>query len=59
MSYTQLGIHGDDSSSEYSTVVGSALERRINDAESARKTIETSPGLVDLRKQMAKHNLDY
>jgi len=50
------GIHGNDSSS---TLVGSALERKINDVESVREKIDTSPRLEDLRKQMAKDNLDY
>ena len=50
------GFHGNDSSS---TLVGSALERKINDVESVREKIDTTPRLEDLRKQMAKDNLDY
>ena len=50
------GIHGNDSSS---TLVGSALERKINDVESVREKVDTGPRLEDLRKQMAKDNLDY
>lgn len=52
----RTGFHGNDSSS---TLVGSALERKINDVESVREKIDTSPRLDDLRKQMAKDNLDY
>jgi Xaa-Pro aminopeptidase len=50
------GFHGNDSSS---TLVGSALERKVNDVESVREKIDTSPRLDDLRVQMAKDNLDY
>ena len=50
------GFHGNDSSS---TLVGSALERKINDVESVREKVDTAPRLEDLRKQMAKDNLDY
>ena len=50
------GIYGNDSSS---TLVGSALERKINDVESVREKVDSGPRLDDLRKQMAKDNLDY
>lgn len=50
------GIHGNDSSS---TLVGSALERKINDVESVREKVDTSPRLEDLRMEMAKENLSY
>ena len=55
-SVARPGIHGNDSSS---TLVGSALERKINDVESVREKVDTGPRLDDLRKQMAKDNLDY
>jgi len=50
------GIHGNESSS---TLVGSALDRKINDVESVKEKPDTGPRLEDLRKQMAKDNLDY
>jgi Xaa-Pro aminopeptidase len=50
------GFHGNDSSS---TLVGSALERKVNDVESVREKVDSGPRLEDLRKQMAKDNLDY
>ena len=50
------GLHGNDSSS---TLVGSALDRKINDVESVREKVDTGPRLDDLRKQMVKDNLDY
>ena len=50
------GIHGNDSSS---TLVSSALKRKINDVESVREKVDTGSRLEDLRKQMAKDNLDY
>ena len=55
-STSRPGLHGNDSSS---TLVGSALERKINDVESVRERVDTGPRLEDLRKQMAKDNLDY
>ena len=55
-SATRPGFHGNDSSS---TLVGSALERKINDVESVREKPDTGPRLQDLRSQMAKDNLDY
>ena len=55
-SASRPGLHGNDSSS---TLVGSALERKINDVESVRERVDTGPRLEDLRKQMAKDNLDY
>jgi len=56
MSNTRFVIHANDSSS---TLVGSALEHRINDVESVKEKLDTHGRLGDLRKQMAKHNLDY
>lgn len=50
------GIHGNDSSS---TLIGSALERKINDVESVREKVDTGSRLIDLRALMAKDNLDY
>ena len=50
------GIYGNDTSS---TLVGSAPERKINDVESVREKVDSGPRLDDLRKQMAKDNLDY
>lgn len=50
------GLHGNDSSS---TLVGSALDRKINDVESVREKVDTGSRLDDLRKQMVKDNLDY
>jgi Xaa-Pro aminopeptidase len=55
-SMNRPGLYGNDSSS---TLVGSALERKINDVESVREKVDTAPRLDDLRKQMAKDNLDY
>jgi Xaa-Pro aminopeptidase len=55
-SVNRPGFHGNDSSS---TLVGSALERKINDVDSVREKPDTGPRLEDLRKQMAKDNLDY
>ena len=55
-SMARPGIYGNDSSS---TLVGSALERKVNDVESVREKVDSGPRLDDLRKQMAKDNLDY
>jgi len=55
-STTRPGFHGNDSSS---TLVGSALDRKINDVESVREKIDTGPRLEDLRNQMVKDNIDY
>lgn len=55
-STTRPGIHGNDSSS---TLVGSALERKVNDVEPPREKPDTGPRLQELRSQMAKDNLDY
>ncbi|KAF9645429.1 Creatinase aminopeptidase [Thelephora ganbajun] len=52
---TRPGVHGNNSS----TLVGSALERKINDVEFAREKIDTGPRLKDLRKHVAKEDLDY
>lgn len=46
------GIHGNDSSS---TLVGSALERKINDVESVREKVDSGPRLENLRKKMAEN----
>lgn len=55
-STTRPGIHGNDSSS---TLVGSALERKINDVESVKEKPDTGPRLTDLRSQMKKVNIHY
>jgi len=41
------------------SIVGSALERIVNDVGTLREKIGTGPRLEDLREQMAKDNLDY
>ncbi|KAF9237430.1 Creatinase aminopeptidase [Melanogaster broomeanus] len=42
-----------------STLVGSALERKINDVESIKERVDTSDRLEDIRKLMTKDGLDY
>jgi Xaa-Pro aminopeptidase len=42
-----------------STLVGSALERKIADVESIKERVDTSDRLDEMRKLMAKDNLDY
>jgi len=56
MSRFRPGVHENNSSS---TLVGYALERRINDVEFVGKTHDTGRRLEELRKQMAKDDLDY
>lgn len=50
------GYLSNDSSA---TLIGSALERKMNDVESLRETVNTTERLRDLRKLMAKNDLDY
>ncbi|KAF9557488.1 Creatinase/aminopeptidase [Agrocybe pediades] len=42
-----------------STLVGSAYDRKINDTESIREKPDTTARLDDMRRLMAKDNLDY
>lgn len=42
-----------------STLVGSALERKINDVEEPKVRVDTAARLQELRVLMAKDNLDY
>jgi Xaa-Pro aminopeptidase len=42
-----------------STLVGSAYERKVNDVEVIREKVDTFERLEELRKLMAKDNLDY
>ncbi len=42
-----------------STLVGSAVERKINDHESIRSKADTTERLEEMRRLMAKDNLDY
>lgn len=42
-----------------STLVGSAFERKINDVESIKERVDTSDRLNEIRRLMAKDNLDY
>jgi len=42
-----------------STLVGSALERKVADVESIKERVDTSDRLDEMRKLMAKDNLDY
>ncbi|KAL5523413.1 hypothetical protein ACEPAG_7586 [Sanghuangporus baumii] len=42
-----------------STLVGSALERKINDVDEIREKVDTTQRLLELRGLMAKENLDY
>ncbi|KAH7928918.1 Creatinase/aminopeptidase [Leucogyrophana mollusca] len=42
-----------------STLVGSALERKMNDVESIKERVDTADRLEDIRKLMVKDNLDY
>ncbi|KAG6819956.1 hypothetical protein H0H93_007095, partial [Arthromyces matolae] len=49
-------LHASDSSS---TLVGSALERKINEVDSIREDVDTTERLEDLRRHMATHKLDY
>lgn len=42
-----------------STLVGSALERKLNDIDEPKERIDTSQRLEELRKSMVKDNLDY
>ncbi|KAG5640801.1 hypothetical protein DXG03_006965 [Asterophora parasitica] len=49
-------IYANDSSS---TLVGSALERKMAEVDSIRGDGDTTERLEDLRRNMATHNLDY
>lgn len=49
-------FYSNDSSS---TLVGSALERKLNEVDSIRDTGDTDERLADLRKNMLTHQLDY
>lgn len=49
-------FYSTDSSS---TLVGSALDRKINDVESIKERIDTTDRLEQVRKLMGKDNLDY
>jgi Xaa-Pro aminopeptidase len=49
-------LNSNDSSA---TLVGSALERKINDVESFRERVDTGPRLAALRQHMEKDKLDY
>lgn len=42
-----------------STLVGSALERKLNDIDEPKERVDTSEHLGELRTLMAKDNLDY
>lgn len=42
-----------------STLVGSAFERKVADVESIKERVDTSSRLDEMRKLMAKDNLDY
>jgi Xaa-Pro aminopeptidase len=42
-----------------STLVGSAYERKVNDVETIREKVDTTERLEEIRKLMAKDNLDY
>jgi Xaa-Pro aminopeptidase len=42
-----------------STLVGSALERKMNDVDSGREVYDTTERLEELRKLMQKESLDY
>ncbi|EJD02621.1 Creatinase/aminopeptidase [Fomitiporia mediterranea MF3/22] len=48
-----------NSTDSTSTLVGSALERKINDVEEPKVPVDTTPRLLELRALMAKENLDY
>lgn len=50
------GLYPSDSSS---TLVGSALERKVNDVPSVRERLDTGDRLEAIRELMKKHNLDY
>ena len=50
------GLHASDSTS---TLVGSALERKINDGDSYKERPDTAERLNALRELMKKDNLDY
>jgi Xaa-Pro aminopeptidase len=49
-------FYSNDSSS---TLVGSALERKLNEVDSIKDTGDTDERLADLRKSMETHQLDY
>jgi len=49
-------FHPNDSSS---TLVGSSLERKVNEVDSIRDTGDTAEKLADLRRNMLTHHLDY
>ncbi|KAG6868201.1 hypothetical protein C0993_006342 [Termitomyces sp. T159_Od127] len=53
---TQKPRHSNESSS---TLVGSALERKMNEVESVRYSGDTTERLGDLRRHMATQKLDY
>ena len=42
-----------------STLVGSALERKLNDIDEPKERVDTNERLGELRTLMAKDNLDY
>jgi Xaa-Pro aminopeptidase len=50
------GMHSNDSSS---TLVGSALDRKINDVESVKERVDTTFRLEEIRKLMQRDKLDY
>ncbi|KAG6864959.1 hypothetical protein C0991_005908 [Blastosporella zonata] len=49
-------LYANDSSS---TLVGSALERKMNEVDSVRDYADTKEKLEDLRRNMTMHKLDY
>jgi len=62
MSHTLPGIHGDDLSSESSTLVDSGIERFANGEESEWEQfdhVDLGLRLGSLLEQMARRDLDY
>ena len=49
-------VYSNDS---FSTLVGSAYERKINDVGPIKEKVDTADRLEDIRKLMAKDKLDY
>ena len=59
MPRTQPELHGDDSSSESVTLIGSGLERFTANEESGWGRSGNNRRLEDLRAHMARDILDY